>query len=513
MIPPSPSEPRRAPWLSWLIAASALLAFGFLLFSRAVDQDLNHDEHQFLAPAALLSREALLPWRDFPLFHLPNLVHAYAAAERSSGDLILGAKLLCFLFTFTFLATLCWKLFARENAIPLLLALGLLTLFFTDPLFLRTTGKTWNHEIPTALLLASAGLLAAALRHDRLLLTLLAGICAGLAAGCRLTFAPPLAGLFFFILLCPLPWRRRTTHAAALVAMTTAALAPTFLYLAKYPEAFLFGNFEFPRLRLSDPANERIQKTVSWLRKFRFLAKEIIRESWPLFLLWAATAVRPGWQWLRTRDPRLTLEGLLLFALPFVLLGCFAPARYQHQHFYVFVPWLVVAIAAGLPHALANGRLRRALLLAVPVVAAVFAIRHASQFDAALRVFDRQQWFPEKARAIGEEIRAAGVHGRVLTLAPAFPLQTGLPVYPEFATGTFAWRSAHLVPSERRKKLHLIAPEDLSEYLAHSMPAGILTGVEEDKEEAPLIAWAQQNGYKPIALRKKRTLWVPSPSH
>jgi hypothetical protein len=39
---------------------------------------LNHDEHQFVAPSVLLLREGLLPYRDYPFFHTPNLVFVFA---------------------------------------------------------------------------------------------------------------------------------------------------------------------------------------------------------------------------------------------------------------------------------------------------------------------------------------------------------------------------------------------------------------------------------------------------
>lgn len=488
--------------------ALALVAWS-LVFARTVDADLNHDEHQFLAPAALLAREGLQPWRDYPLFHLPNLVFAYAAAERWTGDLILGAKLVGFLATAGLLGGLIW-IGARRGTWPTwLFTLAVVLFFLADPLFLRTAGKTWNHEVPAALLIAAIGLLIVATRRDALWLTALAGVSAGLAAGCRLTFAPPLIGLFVLTLIVPLPWRRRWIHAATLTLSATLALAPSLYYLAAHPEAFVFGNLEFPRLRLLDPTNERIRKTMSWARKLRFFWKEIVLPSWPIFALWLAVGVRPGWQWLRDRAKGDAASGFFLLMFPFVLLGCFAPSRYQLQHFYVFIPlWLTAVVFRLRNLSLVTCRQRLIISIALPV-AVVTAVRSAREYDAVCTLARPSEWFPAKARRVGEEMRAVANPGRILTLAPALALQGGWPIYPELATGAFAWRSAKFVPAERRARLHLIAPEDLESFLQREPPAGILTGVEEDHEEDDLVEWARRHGYEPKPLKKKRTLWIP----
>src|SRR3954470_7403579 len=81
-------------WLRLSMIALLTTFVGALLFLYAVSRDLNHDEHQFIAPGVLISREGLLPYRDFPMFHLPNLAFAYAGLDRLTHQPILSAKLL-----------------------------------------------------------------------------------------------------------------------------------------------------------------------------------------------------------------------------------------------------------------------------------------------------------------------------------------------------------------------------------------------------------------------------------
>lgn len=504
-----PIETRsRDRWWWTVVACVIVLGAWVLIFARTVDRDLNHDEHQFLAPAALVGREGLQPWRDFPLYHLSNLVFAYAWADRLTGNLVLGAKLVNFAASAAMILALVALAKKRPGITGILVGLMAVLLLLSDPLYRYTAGKTWNHEVPTALLIAAGLSLVAALRRDSLFWTALAGICGGLAVGCRLTFAPTLIGLFVFVWFFPMSWKRRLFHAAVLTATATAALSPTLYYLIIEPNRFVFSNLEFPRLRLSDPSNTRVQKTASLWRKIRYFFKEIVLPCWPVFLLWATVAIRPGWLWLRTRRTGDPIAGLCLIVLPFVLIGCFTPTRYQFQHYFVIVPVLLTATASASIYC-SQVSLGKILMIGISFVGCFLSIGRSIPDYAVVRSISRsEEWFPSRIERQGLEIRSAGVQGRVLTLAPTIPLAAGLKIYPEFSTGTFGWRSASLVVPERRHELHLVAPEDLAAFLAPIPPAAVLTGVEEEDEEAPFITWAQENGFKPLPLRKKRVLWV-----
>src|SRR5205085_8843685 len=75
-------------------AAVVLGVLAVLLLSRSMHHDLDHDEHQFVASAALLARRGLLPYRDYPYFHTPGLVFVYAAIFKTcTSHLLLGARL------------------------------------------------------------------------------------------------------------------------------------------------------------------------------------------------------------------------------------------------------------------------------------------------------------------------------------------------------------------------------------------------------------------------------------
>ncbi|MFM7173516.1 MAG: hypothetical protein ACKO4U_10840, partial [Caldilinea sp.] len=78
----------------WLVGAAVLwFALLFLLLvGLAMRRHFNHDEHQFVASAAVIAHYGLLPYRDFPYFHVPNLSFLYALVFQFTDFLLLGAR-------------------------------------------------------------------------------------------------------------------------------------------------------------------------------------------------------------------------------------------------------------------------------------------------------------------------------------------------------------------------------------------------------------------------------------
>ena len=64
-----------------------------LVLGLAMTKGLNHDEHQHIAAGALVARDGLLPYRDFPHFHTPYLAFIYAALFHATDHLLLAARL------------------------------------------------------------------------------------------------------------------------------------------------------------------------------------------------------------------------------------------------------------------------------------------------------------------------------------------------------------------------------------------------------------------------------------
>src|SRR5438034_5137887 len=65
-----------------------------LLLAQSLLKPLDHDENQFVASGWLIARAGLLPYRDFPYFHLPYLSLVYALPFLVTNYLLLTARLI-----------------------------------------------------------------------------------------------------------------------------------------------------------------------------------------------------------------------------------------------------------------------------------------------------------------------------------------------------------------------------------------------------------------------------------
>ncbi|MGH8094353.1 MAG: hypothetical protein ACREIF_12915 [Chthoniobacterales bacterium] len=97
-------------------------------------------------------------------------------------------------------------------------------------------------------------------------------------------------------------------------------------------------------------------------------------------------------------------------------------------------------------------------------------------------------------------------HGRILTLAPIFPLEGGLEIYPAFATGPFAWRTARFIDTQRRARFGFMAPADLAAFLKQQPPDAIFTGAEHAEIEEPIKRYVGTHHYLAHRLRDRGLL-------
>jgi hypothetical protein len=99
--------------------------------------------------------------------------------------------------------------------------------------------------------------------------------------------------------------------------------------------------------------------------------------------------------------------------------------------------------------------------------------------------------------AIAERLAEAQLEGKVATLAPIYPLEAELPVYPEFATGQFAYRIAQYTDADLARYYTTTSPTEIEALFRDDPPAALLVGFE-PALEAPMVRFAEENGYQRI---------------
>ena len=183
-------------------------------------------------------------------------------------------------------------------------------------------------------------------------------------------------------------------------------------------------------------------------------------------------------------------------------MGCFAPPRHHVQYFYALLPFLVMTPLIGLSY---FDPRRGAVKLAAAAMV-LFSLPSLVTMAQIAWAVPRRDWGAVETHRLGLQVRDLAGTGKVLTLGPIVPLEGGLDIYPAFATGPFAWRSAHVVPAVERRKAGIVSPFDLDALLANDPPHAILLEEWDVRDNKPLEAYARAHGYEAHPL-SFGTLW------
>lgn len=493
---------------AFLICAAVAVPF---VFGLALTKGLSHDEHQHVAAGALLAREGLLPYIDYPHFHTPYLAFIYGLIFRATDHLLLGARLFsatCAAVIVGLVGMVAAHAFRSHAARTRHFAIiGAVALCVSSAVFADATGRAWNQE--PALLLALLGfvLQLAALPRARRPLFVASGFLLGLAIGVRLTYAPLVAGFGAAILLAPTTRARWRSSLLCLAAGLAVSLSGVGWFFAVAPEQTFFGNFEFAKVNVTYRFSTGEPRTMTLFKKLRYVWKEIVRPDAGLVLAFAIP-LGAAVAFARRNALRLPLTlQCFLMSLPFLLIGSLAPSPLFEQYFYPFVPWLVLGAIFALAAIPAPSLwFRRASLGAGASVllSVALGVRGYGDFDD---LFKPDEWAPMEVHAESLPLRTLVPAGRVLTLAPIHPLEAGKPIYPALATGPFAWRVAPFVAEPKAARLRMFTAASLGPALTAAPPAAVLAGQEQRGEEL-FVSYAKTHGYHRADGFGDEELWV-----
>jgi hypothetical protein len=486
------------------VAALAALIFIFL-FARSMNRDLDPDEHQFVAPPALLVQEGLLPYVDYPYFHMPTLVYLYAALTGWATYKLLAARAVsaaCGTGTVLLLFLAGWRLF--QGAPPRrrwLLTGGMALVFACSRVFTYTSGWAWNHDTAVLCTLAAFFLQLRGLGGARTAYFAAAGLLLGLAVGIRLSFA--LSFVPFALSVClgrsTLTRRQRLAGLGLMAGGTAAALLPALVPLVTTPDRFFFGNLGYPRLSTRF-YTENEPRTLTLLSKIACQLQQFLTDPGNAFLLLAFLDAVLGRSW-RLGAWRSEYRNHLLLAvglLAALWVGVMGPTPLQIQYSYMLVPFMALfvlytwALEQSDPRRF--GRLVRAVGICVLVVAGtglprwywgVVYLPGPSRWTT-VALHERGRWVKETAPA----------GARVLTIEPALPLEAGLRVYPEYAVGRFVLLVGPLQPPAERKRYGMVSTDEVPTMLAARPPDAVLCST----QNIPPVfrRYAEGNGYRRV---------------
>jgi hypothetical protein len=495
------------------------IAVGLLLFSANMQRGLSHDEHMYVAGGDLLARGLGLPYRDYPYLQMPNLVFIYAGLFNVSSYLLLSARLFSTLSALGTLllvfSTACGWLRTSSYLARFVIAAGSVLLIINSPIFAYTSGQAWNHDAALLFCMGAFALYSHSARRIRpkskfqspkLRWPLVVGLLAGLAVGTRLLFlfVVPLFALALIMLPPDPPVRERLRLLALYLGGVLLGLLPSLCLFLLAPGRFLYGNFVYHQ------ANGDFWERIGYTRAMDPVGKlaylwEVITAPATLLLVTALLAL--AITAVVTRTYRVTGGRREFYLVPMLVLallaGAFVPDPSWYQYFFAPLPFLVLCIACCA--ALLYERLPWILALSAALTLTSFALRQPFYPLEDLLAPDR--WATIKVHKVGEEIKRQVGSGPVLTFAPIYPLEGGVSIYTDFATGPFTWRSITFLSDAERVASGLLSPIELDSLLASEPPSAILVGFEPDLE-GPWIEFAQKHAYKEVSLGEGAILWV-----
>ena len=395
-------------------------------------------------------------------------------------------------------------------------------LFVTNTAYLDANGRALNHAVPNLLSLLALEVFSRSLRkRDRWFDLMAAGGLTGLAVGTRLTYALLIPAFAIVLLLLPITtalpkgsrWKGDVLQSWLFFGSgILIALLPALLLAASAPKQFLFGNFVYIHLNTGYREAVGYGEAMTLTGKLAYFAENVLSD--PINILLYALAIGFSvWvsiKWIRTKDQRYAIGALVSLLSLGMFISAFGPTPTWSQYFYAPLPflvlgvfWFVVAISNRfLPIGWALTGLVLILTLTSP------SARQAARELIQLR--EPADWVPLQVHQFARQISQVLPEGKVLTLAPIFPLEAGLDAYEMFTVGPLIWRSAHILSAERRWEYGIIAMTELEKFLEAQPPDAILLGVEDRYDgfwmynpgalEDPLRQYAEAHGYTLIEL-------------
>ena len=498
--------------LIWAGVALALIAL-------AMAMPINHDEGQYVAAEALTA--TLRPYADFVYLQTPlQLYLAAPVTQLFAGHVFIALRILSALMGVGILASVYGA--QRLMGVDRRRAALATALMGACYIFQFSVSLARNDALPAFLegLAMLAGLGALQGRRLAMVLWSAAGLCLGLAASAKVSYALLLAGAGLYMLWSA--WRRQASLSALLGFSVAAALglAPCLFALIPAPGNFIYGVYTFAatapvRWYHDIGLGSRLGLTSKLLESLFHLA---IGPGLGVLASVAVLAVQRRRARDHIRPDRRFVEVLALAGL----VAALAPTPVQRQYFMPLLPPLFVLWGRidAWDWISLRPRLSRAFFVLTALGAAVGAGRLLYVYgdglarDAvrggppALRLTSEAHW-------IGRRLSAFHASGDIATLSPQVALDSGYPLDPRFASGAFVYRSGDLLAPAQLRALHAVSPATLVRFLDEAPPAAIVTGYERPEGPAKrnldddLRAYVKAHGYRrELAPAGKAELYI-----
>ncbi len=487
----------------------AALILSLAIISNSMTKPFGHDEEMYCTGAYLMAQGKMI-YRDFSyVSQMPCHPLLYAAVYKITGTthyLLTGRLIsaICDILVMISIVGIYRYVFKSSIITGTLFGLGAAVVYIFNPLVDYANGYAWNHDVVILCVMLALWLfiLTDFKQISSFWLTACMGALLTFAACMRITTVFII--FLFLIILLSVPAGsiklRLKTVLPFLAASCLVLIWPLWVIAHAY-KAFYLNLVKIPAL------NGRWLHDIGMVyNKFGLLFNSLTIPGYFILLalaifLWIAIVVLRGN--LKIQDKS---EVLLCAFLPVVFFViAFIPPTMWKQYLAMPVPFILTGLAFPFLYlhekasAASTRKFYKTGIVFFVICVLVSVVSYPVVLYRVPAILVPEVWTPTELHKISKDIADEITEPKlVMTLAPLLAIEGGCDIYTELSCGPFVYRVADFLSPEEQRITHTIGSKTLSGLISQRPPSAVITGMEVEALEKPLIDSANE-----LNLRKK----------
>ncbi len=468
------------------------IAIFLTLFTKSMFHHFDHDENLYIDGAYLLSK-GYIPYIDFPYNHFPNQMILLAPFIRISPYKLLTARIINVIFAWSILLSIYvwtrreWKIDKWQE----IFALSIIIILLLNPIFIYTSGLSWNHDLSTLTCILGIMALILGIERQKNSFIFWSGFLITFSICTRISFAPTLIAARWAIEKYGDQKEKKVIIKRFYYGTIIAAL-PTIILFLLNPKLFIFRTLSLAKLNALYMKSLGYTRAMTLSGKISYFINDIIFKQKSTFLIFL-TLIILGIKKLFTReinDENWKNKIILAFIIA-IIPGATSPTPTWPQYFYPLIILLIFLLAQLLKE---EKSYIKSTCLALILL---FSLSNFSHYNSIKKIKNINQYVPIKVHQIGNRLKEfVEQKEKVLTLCPIYPIEANLEIFPEFGDGPFAWRFSFFVDDSLIEELNIVAPVNINKFFNKKKPKYGLFGCEPFFLEKPLINNFLKQKYK-----------------
>ncbi len=480
-------------------AVLIMLILSLAIISNSMTKPLAHDEEMYCTGGYLMAQGKMI-YRDYSyVSQMPYHPLLYAIVYKITGTThyLLAGRLIsafCDILVMISIFGIYRYIFKSHFVTGTLLGLAAAIVYVFNPLVDYANGYAWNHDVVILCVILSLWLFILTDFKKKSSFWLLMGMGAWLTLAACMRITTALVGIVFFLMLLTVPAdsiKLRLRRLSPFMAGSCLVLLWPVWLIINAPEAFYLN------LVKASVLNGRwVPETGMVYNKLGLTIASLTTPGYLVLIIFAIFI------WLififLRRNFEIKDKSKVIFCaiLPIVFFViALVPPSMWIQYLAMPVPFILTSLAFPFLYLhnkaseTSYRKYYRAVVVFTVICVLVSVISYPIVLYRAPAVLVPEAWTPLEVHKISKDIAGEiNGSGKVLTLAPLYAIEGGCDIYTELSCGPFFYRVADYLSNEERRVAHVVGPKSVNELISQNPPSAIITGVDMEVLEKPLIA-------------------------